>query len=346
MQVQANQHVFSGQSVDSGGVGVKPEGNALQRFHYKYNPESGTERRWGNSFMTVAGFSAAGAAGLNYMASSLEHLGNQDGSIIERTVYVMVENPLVAGACTGFAGGALLVGMLRGQGLKPRTEEGVRFIMDGLIHKVEKSTQSIEQYKKTIDIHAGLLSQKKPLILQEKATNEQVEKTRYAKRMQEYQHKAGLVAGELKGYLDAVFERLNDPDRCPSYEETVSGRRNGGTFQLGQTVSGFFHNRNYSWFAQDSLKKALIPALTETELQKVDAIFAKFPWQPTYWPKEGPLEKEYRQLESAKKSDQRGMAEVQHGLSGLLRRYPLLVPDSDNQVKTPSLDKFIGYLPD
>ena len=344
MQIQGNPNTFYEQPVNAGVI--KPEGSALQRFHYDYNPEEGTQLRWGNSLMTVTGFTAAGAAGMNCISSYLERLGNQSGSIFERSVNMIAENPVVAGAVAGGACGILFVSSIRGEGLKPRTQEGVRFIMNGLIHKVEKGSQNVEQFKKAIDINRELLSKKKASMEQEKEVNERAESVRYAKAMQLYQLKAGLIAGELQGYLDGLFERLNDPERCPTYEETVSGRRVGGTFELGHVVSGFFHDRNYSWSAQNSLKKELIPVLTEKELNKVEAIFARFPSKPVYWPKVGPLQAEYNRLQSINKSTVREMAEMQNGLSSLLKRYPILQPDTDNKVTPPSFEVFRTYLPD
>ena len=222
----------------------------LKNFFYYYDPENGTRYKLVNSTATVAGCTAAGAVALDYLAPQLGSMAGQGVSIFERMVQQvdsLFQNnplaPLAVGAFIGATGGIALVNSAYQGGLKPRTTEALRSIMNGLIHKIEGDCQAIQHYKTAIAHNKALLEAKKQSMLVEKAENLHKAEAAFKQNMEKYNRKVSNVVGELDGYLNAVFDLLQDPNRLPTYEEAISGSRRQGDFHLGRSRDQVY----YSW---------------------------------------------------------------------------------------------------
>ncbi|USE38543.1 hypothetical protein [Endozoicomonas sp. SCSIO W0465] len=324
----------------------------LQKLFYYYDPESGTRYKLGNTAMTIAGFSAAGAVAMLNLAPQLSTIADRGTSLIERVVQhadsFFLNNPIAPvaiGAAVGAAGGLALVNLFYQEGLKPRTEGAIRPIMHGLIFKMESNYKAIQYYKRAIENNNALLKAKKRSMLLEKEESQRKAETVFKQNMEAYNRTASNVAGELDGYLNAVFDQLKDPDRLPSYEEAVSGLRRQGDFQLGRDVSSFIRNGNYSLRAQNNLIKKLIPHLTERELNNVKSILRKFPWKPVLLPLPGPIEQEYENIATEKVSNTHKMGAIEREVRKLTELYPILSVNAEGEVKIPSIAEFSNYLP-
>lgn len=327
------------------------ESSALKKFCYYYDPENGTRYRLGNTAITIVGSSAAGAATMYYLAPQLSSIAGQGTSIFERLVQqldnVVLNNPMApvaAGAALGAIGGYALIQSAYQGGLKPRTKAAIQSIMNGVIHNIESNLKAIQHHKTAIEHYNVLLKDKKPSMLLEREENQRKAAAQFRQDMEAYNHQASKVVCELSGYLNAVFDQLENPDRLPSYEEAVSGSRRQGDYQLGRAVNTFVRDSDYSRRAQQKLISKLIPYLTERELKNVKDIFHKLPPRPFFYPLQGPIEREFNKIASEKASNTREMGVIEQEVRKLTERYPLFSINAEGEVTRPPISEFSKYL--
>ena len=337
------------------GQQTEPKYPGLQKAFYYYDPQQGTKYRLVNATATVAASTTAGAAGSFLMTLYLPGLVTSGNSIFDRAIVQMDRAiPLspffisgALGASLGAAGAVWLINFAYQGGLKPRTVAAVRGLMNELIHQVESNIKSIQDCKISIQTNEGQLAIGKEQMLAEKESNRIKAQNRYDCALQNYQKKIDRLRGELKGCLTEIFDSLASPSRLPTYEEAVSNTRRGGSYQLGQFVSNFIEDSDFSFSARERLITALLPYLDEREIGNVRRILNKFPsFPPIRLPIRGPLEKEYRKIESQCNSDQRKIGELETKVRELTAQYNCFELGPDGKVKAPSVADFSQYLPD
>ena len=334
---------------------TEPKNPRLQRAFYYYDPKEGTKCRLVNATATVAASCAGGAVSSCLMTAYLPGLVTSGDSIFDRTI-IQLENafpgsPLylgtALGATLGFAGAIWLIQSAYQGGMKPRTAAAVRSIMNGLIHQVEGDFKTIQLYKGSIQTDENELVIRKEAMLAEKESNRILAEEAYNKEKQLYDIVITGLSGELKGYLSQVFNYLESPFRSPTFEETISNTRRGGSYQLGQDVANFIERKNFSRASKERFLDSLVPYLDETEMKGVERIVAKFPsYGPVYLPKVGPLEREYDKINFRSRSEQRKMGELESRVRELTTQFSCFELGPDGKVKTPSVADFSEYLPD
>ncbi len=334
---------------------ARPSGGLLQRTFYYYDLQKGTRCRLVSAAATVTSCSAGGALGMHLLTSQLLQPAGRGDSLYERAVkqldglcpgsssYIGV----ALGAALGAAGAICLIRSAYQDGLKPRTAAAIQSIMNGLIHQVESDCKSIELCKNAVHTGKKELSIRKEEMLAEKARNQAKAQAVYDKEVQRYEKDAARVTGELRGFLTEVFDRLTDPDRLPTYEESVSNHRRSGSYQLGQDVASFFERGDFSRRAQEGLLKSLMPHLNEREIKNTERIMAKYPkYRPILWQITGPLEREYNKIDTQRQKDQRKMGELEKRVRELTTQYGCFELGPDGKVKPTSVADFSQYLPD
>lgn len=351
-----------GQVVNAGDVGQEDSDTSTwKKTFYYYDCIHGTRYRLVNTTAAVVGGSlaggvagVAGAAAVTHFIPHLSGFTNGGSSIFERAVQYAEEfcyqNPVVigaglvaVGAGLGAAGAAHLIRSAYQDGLKPRTDEAIRSLMDRLTHQIKRDSQAIKQYKTAIKKNNVLLDASRKSMQAERAENQAKAEAVFNKELQTYNRRAGEVAGELRGYLNALFTNDN---RLPTYEESVNGSMQQGRYSLGNTVSHFITNRDYSYRARERLKEALAPYLHEHEFRIVDSILSGFPEKPYVYPRTGPIEREYSAIMYENASKELKVGTLTESVRVIIDRYPILKPDSKGRVKTLNISEFRKFLPD
>ena len=334
---------------------TEPKNPHLQQAFYYYDPKEGTKLRLVNATATVAASSAAGGVTSFLMADAyLPQLDTSGNSIFARAIVEMehiipgsvIGLATTLGAAVGFAGAVWLVNSAHQGGMKPRTAAAVRGIMNGLIHQVEGDFKAIQQYKTSIQADENELIIRKEAMLAEKHENRLRAEVAYEKEKRHYDKVITGLCGELKGFLNQVFNALDSPNRLPTYEEAVSNTRRGGTYKLGQDVADFIERKDFSWLSRERFLHSLIPHLNEEEIKGVRQILNRFPYSPVYWPKVGPLEQEYDDISSRCEGEQRKMGKLERSVRELTGRFSCFELGPDGKVKVPSVADFREYLPD
>ena len=331
-----------------------PKNPHLQKAFYYYDTKEGTKLRLVNATATVAASTAAGGLSSFLLTAYLPQLDITHNSIFARSVmeleYALPGSAFslatTLGAAVGFAGACWLVHSAHQGGMKPRTAAAVRGIMNGLIHQVEGDFKAIQQYKTSIQADENELIIRKEAMQAEKQENRLRAEEAYEKEKRHYDKVVTGLSGELKGYLNQVFNSLDSPNRLPSYEEAVSNTRRGGTYQLGQDVANFIERKDFSWLSRERFLRSLIPHLNEEEMKGVREILNRFPYCPVYWPQVGPLEQEYDNISARCEGDQRKMGKLERSVRELTSRFSCFELGPDGKVKVPSVADFREYLPD
>lgn len=326
----------------------------LQKAFYYYDTKEGTKLRLVNATATVAASTAAGGLSSFLLTAYLPQLDTTGRSIFARAIMEMEYTfpgsvfglATTLGAAVGFAGACWLVNSAHQGGMKPRTAAAVRGIMNGLIHQVEGDFKAMQQYKTSIQADENELIIRKEAMQAEKEENRLRAEAVYEKEKRHYDKAVTGLCGELKGYLNQVFNALDSPNRLPTYEEAVSNTRRGGTYKLGQDVADFIERKDFSWLSRERFLLSLTPHLNEEEIKGVRQILNRFPYSPVYWPKVGPLEQEYDNITSRCEGEQRKMGKLERSVRELTSRFSCFELGPDGKVKAPSVADFREYLPD
>lgn len=326
--------------------------NRLQQMYYSYDPVRGTLLKRGNTAVTFAGLTVAGAAGTTYLAPQLPYFSNNDTTyshLGNMAIRVLRENPLVAGAVGGLIGAGaagLMVYRAYNEGLKPRTAEAVKSLMQTVIRRVENNLQDIARYNANIEENKRRLSENKSGMLEEKKVNEKRAEDVYQEKMQKYNLEAAKVAGELNGYVSGIIERMGNPDVLPGYDEAQLNQRPDNYYALGRSLSRFMAEGDYSFLSQIVLVNQLKKCLTEEQYRGAKRILNKLPIQPVKYNVVGVLEKEWNRLQGEQQSNQREVGILQQQVRELLKQYPVLEVGAQGKVKEPSLGEFYKNLPE